>query len=432
MTTKQPPSEKSIVKLKQWYDAAIIDMQAHRMPLCAELVKMGLPRLGMVGTTAWVGMLPEFDDKGKPIKDSKKTFEFGFNEAFFNKLSFEEFKFVLAHETLHIVHGHLSRQIHGVRPEYLGTRKFAIAVDCIVNDSLTNVYNYPKYRSIAATTPIYGQAVIGMDCHDLLVHEVLAAVPEQYTYISMDDHTRNMTPEEKEQFEKDVQEAIDKSAEEAAARGEDKDGSDLERYKYTKKRIGDRQRAKDKIPTQAIFAAQTAWDRVLSSFFSFTRRPKLSWARRPNAMLNQPANIILPSYKMEPKHRVLIAVDVSGSIDMPLLNRFISMVASTPDNIILTIIAFDVEARQVSFNELRTLAPDGGTSVDCVEKYARGMYRYPDAVIVFSDGQCAPITPLHKNKWGWIVQTEKHDIDAPGIGPDQKAWAIKTLVRHAG
>ncbi len=76
------------------------------------------------------------------------------------------------------------------------------------------------------------------------------------------------------------------------------------------------------------------------------------------------------------------------------------------------IITFDTKVYETDNNQA-WVRGGGGTNVQAVEDYARNNFkRYPDVVIVFSDGQTPTPNLIHPNRWIWILPPwgTKHPI----------------------
>lgn len=70
----------------------------------------------------------------------------------------------------------------------------------------------------------------------------------------------------------------------------------------------------------------------------------------------------------------------------------------------LTVATFDTKATiWADFREGGTLKTGGGTDFEAVERLCLVQHRYPDAVVVITDGQGAAIAPRHPERWAWVL-----------------------------
>ena len=119
--------------------------------------------------------------------------------------------------------------------------------------------------------------------------------------------------------------------------------------------------------------------------------------------------------QFEPKIHLLVAVDVSGSIETEDLMNFISIINRFFSYGVefINILTFDTEIKQEV--ELKKAAKSikiigrGGTDFQCVIDYYESHPEY-QGLIVFTDGYAdIPITRLYKQIL-WIL-TGKHEFD---------------------
>src|SRR5579859_2109743 len=161
--------------------------------LAAEVTRLGFPTLTGNCKTAQV-----IWDK------NKKRINFEFNKKFADGLTDEEFAFVISHEAVHIINSHIFTLLENINkfktksnPELMSfMKKFAIASDCIVNDSLTNLYGFEKLLNppmdpntgMPEIDPktgkpkikgLYGKEIVGFDCHDYDVMTVISMLKDQ-------------------------------------------------------------------------------------------------------------------------------------------------------------------------------------------------------------------------------------------------------------
>src|SRR3990167_6353471 len=183
------------MNIQDRFDKAIEDLYKESRYLSAEITKLGYPQLvpkDSYPLTAGVSWDP-----------LRKRVVFLFNEEFVSTLNDEEFKFVVAHETIHLTNLHIFfMKDENDRLKSKGKNEVEIfsymrrvnkASDCIVNDSLINLYGFKRYEKIGIVKnkpvfPIYGKDFVKCDCHDLSISDVLRLMPEVSESEVYDDH----------------------------------------------------------------------------------------------------------------------------------------------------------------------------------------------------------------------------------------------------
>ena len=162
------------MNIKDRFDKAIEYLIEKNHYLAAETTKLGYPLISNVVPTAGVIWDPQ-----------KKKACFLFNESFAKILTDEEFAFVVAHESIHLLNCHVfllrdeiekMKRLNRTNQEiYKFKIKLNIAADCVVNDSLVNLYGLPKVLDVETESKpkiIYGQDRVKRDCHDLTAMDV--------------------------------------------------------------------------------------------------------------------------------------------------------------------------------------------------------------------------------------------------------------------
>ncbi len=92
-----------------------------------------------------------------------------FNPDFAGSLTVEEIAFIQAHETMHILLGHLD-----LHKEFENPKAFNVAADIVINDLLVNEGLTPPAGACL------GPVLLGYDCSALTVHEVYDALLAKY------------------------------------------------------------------------------------------------------------------------------------------------------------------------------------------------------------------------------------------------------------
>ena len=210
--------------------------------------------------------------------------------------------------------------------------------------------------------------------------------------VPFDDHdwegAKEMTPEEKRELAKDIDENIRQGATMAGKLGSG----------------GDRDLAE-------LLEPQVNWREVLRDFITETCKGyDYSSYRRPNRKYLQ-AGIYMPSGVSEKVEELVIAIDTSGSIGQQELSVFLSEVGSICDTVTpscVRILYWDTQVcreEKYEMHELANIAKStkpsggGGTMVECVPEYMATHGIKPQATIVLTDGYLG-------GSWGsWVCPT---------------------------
>ncbi len=352
--------------------------------------------------------------------DNRKKIKFMFNRKFSEMISDEEFTFIVAHEAMHIINGHLfvlKRAFDRLKDKKdrkeLRTykRKFAIASDCVVNDSLTRLYNLPKIE-LSKDVPgrvIYGKNEVGCHTETLSVEDVIHLVPDGPEPPENHDLWESFFNENgslKESFVDALEEFIEKNEQNSSMT--DADAEMLEDLKdsmadctdaYAKK-AG--KGLKSKIGKIDNMSASLAWEKIL---FEKVPRGKFedTWARPGRRFMSIWPEAILPDSKNKDIEEIFVAIDVSSSINKPMLNLFCAIVKNTPKRFRINAITFDTSCEPYNiFSE--TIRSGGGTDFHIIENYIqRNCKKYPKAVFVLTDGMGNRIKPQHPKRWTWLL-----------------------------
>lgn len=151
-------------QLPRHYKNAIDYLDDNYAYFLTHILNMGKPNYSMAIPTACVALTT----KDQQVED----FRYLFNPAFAMSLSAEEFAFVMAHETLHILHNHLAP--HFREDPFDFPKAVNVAMDAILNDGLSNEgFQVP-------TSAVLGPAILGYDCSQLTVREVYDALIAKY------------------------------------------------------------------------------------------------------------------------------------------------------------------------------------------------------------------------------------------------------------
>lgn len=104
-------------------------------------------------------------------------FSYVFNPVFAQLLEPEEFAFVEAHETLHVLLNHLKLLESGKKKgKFKDPQKFNVAADCVINDYLLSMgLEAGRLRDMLC----FGPDIVKYDCSNATVSEVYLDIPDQ-------------------------------------------------------------------------------------------------------------------------------------------------------------------------------------------------------------------------------------------------------------
>jgi len=155
----------------------------------------------------------------------------------------------------------------------------------------------------------------------------------------------------------------------------------------------------------------------LASKIEYVIRTHEVWAPPARRMYNIYPDALLPNPLMRETEkktlRLLLAIDVSGSITNDELSKFVGAVASLPDEYVLpTVITFDTQVETIPYedflNESIYIHGRGGTSFIAVKRWIdeeeKNSPRF-DQVVVLTDGyaEAPDLSENEKSRWTWVV-----------------------------
>jgi predicted metal-dependent peptidase len=300
---------------------------------------------------------------------------------FIEKLNDAELRFLVLHENYHKLYKHLTTWKHLVQDD---AERSNVAMDMVINAKLV-ADNEDGFATMTGELEkgCYDKKYIGWDTarvyHDLPNKQKRGkggsgSLPDGF---DVHDHkgADELTPDEKKELARDLDEAIRQGAMVAGKTGS---GGDRE--------LGD------------LLKPQIDWKQVLREFVTTTCRGKdySTWNRPNRRFIGQ--NIYMPSGISEKVDELVLAIDTSGSIGTRELNIFLSEVKGIcdtvkPDTVRIlywdTEVCADEEYKQHEVaNIVHSTKPDGGggTMVECVPQYMAEKSIKPQACIVLTDG----------------------------------------------
>jgi predicted metal-dependent peptidase len=159
---------------------------------------------------------------------------------------------------------------------------------------------------------------------------------------------------------------------------------------------------------------QVNWRRVLRLFLGSSRRTYLKETlRRPSKRYGT-----TPGIKVRRRHRVLVAVDTSGSVRQEELALFFSEIAHIwRQGAELRVVECDVAIHKTWDYRGKlptTVSGRGGTSFEAPIRYANDDF-HPDALIYFTDGYAPTPTKPSRAPLLWVITRD-------GLAPGSEAW----------
>jgi predicted metal-dependent peptidase len=383
-------------------------------------------------------------EKGKPV--------LSFNRTFFDGLGPVELVFVILHEVLHLVLRHHLR-CHNRQPIL-----WNIATDLVTNSFLLKVVGFKEVLSRSfhkflesavtfANLPIAltGDRLLSMTAeavYDLLAGNLEGIVGKASHLKACDEHTwlgsssdggsdqdepSNESPTGSEDADKGSPNDQGESSclngseeqESAAFRavGGFEQNELLNRFAESAQRV-----FRDWLPgwgntpfgeLRAIGEVDTSsdvdWAYILSSCIATHTQLVVEerWAPPNRKIAWLYPKVLLPAVHQIERYQssVLMAIDGSGSVTQPVLARLIGVARGIPaDRVELTAVSFDTRVYPVNiWANAPAIRGGGGTNFQAVENFARQFSRYPDMIIVLTDGFAPKPSVQHPSRWFWLI-----------------------------
>jgi predicted metal-dependent peptidase len=185
---------------------------------------------------------------------------------------------------------------------------------------------------------------------------------------------------------------------------------------------GDREIGEFRAIGVAVEPVRIGWDQILAQSIASGIRLAFEqrWAPANRRIAWLYPTVLLPAEQEVEKlcTSILLAVDASGSIPEQVLERFFDIARGIPqDRIELTAISFDTRTYPLNVQSQKPqIQGGGGTSFDAVEQHAIRLQRYPDLVVVLSDGHAARPTISRPNRWFWLITQGGTSAHVDGVG----------------
>lgn len=364
--------------------AALARRLEARHDLFAAVWEMGRPEFSDEISTACV----EFSSTGEWVR-------FLFNPDYWRSLDQCMRDFVVCHEVLHVV------LAHGVRTTHLTARLRAnIAADLVVNHLLVDRYEFVRERVRDWASYCWCDTVFETpwaNRHGTLegYYEALGQTRSRVRNL-VDVHefaTRLFEENEMrvrvDRFHRDLLArygtgVLDELAEGVEAR---QAGWSLG--------LGDL--AAEVGPGQASLHWSAVLNRVLGTTVETDAD---SWASPHRRWAGLPIEV--PGRGGEKRRkRLALFIDTSGSC-WGERKRLVQVARSLEARAEVEAFAFDTEAVPLG-PKIRQVWGGGGTDFRCIEACVAGLPRYPDAVVVLTDGAGHAVKPKHPRRWHWVL-----------------------------
>lgn len=406
------------------FDDAIEYLNDNYAYFLTNVLNIGSPEWSSEIPTACVAMSKD-EKKGA---EAANKFRFLFNPEFALSLTTEELSFVIAHETLHILLFHLT-----LSHNFDNKQMFNIAADAMINDYLTGA----GFDQVEGT--VTGEATVGFNCANTTVTEIYNLIendPElqeklglgedgEPQFFEIDSHEWIHNPDMIREFVK------------AMAGGgftPDKLPDDLEEIlneainEYEKTKMAGNGTGKEEFMKEQQVSLK--WIELLEKvnpdiFHKPGAGPRpVSTFRVPRRkLMSMYPKIILPSSytpdegvmtrKSDKKPAIVLALDTSGSIGTDTSNKFVNLARSIPrDKVEVFACTFTSQYMPLDLDDPRWVG--GGTCFTAIESFIRDNVlsendgKYPQAVIVITDGYASFRPPIHPTKeqaegWTWLL-----------------------------
>jgi len=338
------------------------------------------------------------------IAFDKKTghYNFLFNEDYWNSLDFYSKTFVISHECMHVMLNHLKRTIDA--PENL-QRVINSVLDVVVNETLCSKFGFEREKlgelgkNGCWLDTVFPEGGVKADEQFEYYYN---KIKEKITYIevpTLDVHDF-LSEDEAEELLDSVVEQCGKE--------------EMEDLKKLLKKHGDKEAGKQKGVRQTVvdweyIRPKPKWETIISNFVrnKIKEMESLRWDRRQRRMEGLLMEFSIPSYldcdiEYPDKVDMLFGLDYSGSC-VGLESRFIKAARSIPEDK-FNVMPFSFDTKIYPIN-LKTgeIHGGGGTNASVIEHKCQELFRYPQAVFVFTDGYFSNFTPQHPERWHWFL-----------------------------
>lgn len=399
--------------IKERFKKAIDDLYVSTCNLATEVTKLGYPKLSQRVPTAGVS----WDKAAKQVC-------FEFNEEFAAKLTDQEFAFVVAHEAMHLAICHIfliTNQLNKIKTDsFLSEQekiikrntfmmKANIAADCVVNDSLVNIYKLEKQLEDIA---VYGKKTVGLDCHNMSMMEVYQLLPaaEQYVFDIHDwDSFLNSNGNINKDFSDKIKGFIERNLNNSALSDAENQQLQDAANEFQKHRSAGDAPLGTRRSIVKVGRNYVNWNRLILDLVD-SKRCDDRWDRPHRRLGTVYPEVILPRSEIQEVEYIFVAIDASGSINPDQLSLFVDVVRNSPKRFKIEAVTFDTQCYPIDIMK-EDPTGGGGTDFQCIENYIQSkLKRKPKAIFVLTDGHGSYVAPKTPSSWCWLLTENSTDV----------------------
>lgn len=414
MNPTQQPSREEFYR--------VLNILESNDPLFSKVWSVGVPYWDDSIETACVTMV-------KDSRTGRKRIGFRFNPNFWSEMTDVQRAYVVSHEMLHIINGHLARAAE--MDQKLGN----IAIDVAVNDTLDKMFGMPhpfdvgdNHRgwTLEEFADTFGAGVSGQSAEEY--YDIMMKSDKvQHIQLKMgcDEHGQGESQQDGDGLEKAIEDIAEKMkvSEEEIRKAIEKAAS--EELKKMERKLAGTEKGSGYVKFDYPSLPKRKWGDVIRKRLVRTVEKYIEhdeWLRKPRRFESFQQNILIP-HIMETDIRkfdklpVWLFQDTSGSC-MGFAERFFKAAKSIPpQQFDVRMHCFDTQVYRTSL-ETGELFGFGGTSFSCIEEYIQHEIQehslpYPAAVFVVTDGQGDHVVPEHSDRWHWFLSEEYKEYIPP-------------------
>jgi len=395
------------ISVEEWNEISS-QLEIHHA-LFYQLWQMGRPVFDTNIKTAAV----RFNEQGQYV-------EFVFNPEFWSELTSYERRFVICHESLHVIFNHGIRMLNTKQPDVCN-----VAMDIVVNHSLIEKFGFHRKQlsmdkelcwiDTVFKDPVVAKKVEFNKTFEYYFSKIKKEVPN-LSMGSIDDHSDlpQMGSKEWDEVIKRLDETL--SDEEKAGIKDLVEKHTQTLPKGQGKGRGTQGLGAWHFVTKQPVKKKRKWETVIRKWAKKYMKRDIEtveqWVRPARRMALLPKDLLLPSevdYDSWSQDRIQVWFfqDCSGSC-IGLKDRFFKAAKSLPkERFDVKMHTFDTRVFEVDINQGRVRG-GGGTSFSCMENYIQQYMKkhkvpYPKAVFVITDGMGNMVRPQHPDNWYWFL-----------------------------
>lgn len=428
--------------INQHFSEAVEYLDENFAFFCTHVLNMGAPVLSGIVPTACVmvplppGAKPKDADEAKRMMAAVDTskWEYHFNPTFAASLKVEDFAFVMAHETFHILLNHLA-----LGKKFDHAKLFNIAADCVINDYLVSSMGFPMPTHHVDGTEIgmmTGEKNVGYNCANATVSEVYQDLlskcsdegidPDNYmgNGVAIDDHDWIHGASHGQQGEA-----------EAAGQGapmpselEDKKDDDDAQSTANACGKGEGESMQDFTDHKNVTMAWAKLLKIVDPLIFKAKggpKPKPSYHSPRRKMMGFYPDVNLPVFVKDDrkiggdeKPVIVFALDTSGSVSRDDVVKAYTLVQSIPkDRIEVMCCYFHDSAADLDLSTDNPKYTSGGTDFSAIQKWINRKVKekgnplkgkQPTAVVVLTDGMASfdSTKQVDGEAWHWLINND--------------------------